>query len=451
MIILNDMPKTNKQNIMVVVCASSGINYIEDIRQAGYNPVILELYTQESLREAMRKALDEEYARIPGELPVTYAAKEDYADTLEMVREVAPCAIIPGTDLGIELATRLAWDLGLPGNDPMIFPWLREKDKMQLAAKAAGLRYVRGKVVTTVEEGVRFFKEELGGKSAIVKPLRGSGSQGVAVCLDEEQLRKALSDDLEMVRQMVDPTSAVLVQERIIGEEYYVNTVTLNGETVVTNVVHYDERKLTTERPVYVCAEMLQPADARCQMLMDYVVRVVKATGLEIGPAHTEVMVDEKGPVLIEINARIAGADQPAGWQDQVLGLHESDIALRAYLGKDIHQTSYNDHRAVPSANGEYAYYPLVRSGCYNFAPTLHDIDAEEFIGRDLIESLPSLHSYKGFEAPKFYPATKDLFTITGLVFMVNDSGEQLKKDFQSLLDIEMNHIERLFKIKVKK
>lgn len=180
---------------MVVLCASSAINYIEDIRNAGYEPVIMEPSILGVSPAEVRKTLEQEYAHIKGERPAIYAASTNYEETLEMVRAINPCCIIPGTDFGLELATCLAHDLGLPGNDPRRLPYLREKDKMQEAAKEAGLRYIRGKVVTTVDEGIAYFREELKGKSAIVKPLRSAGSRGVLACLTEEELCNAIADD----------------------------------------------------------------------------------------------------------------------------------------------------------------------------------------------------------------------------------------------------------------
>lgn len=437
-----------KKKVMVVLCASSAINYIEDIRNAGYEPVILEPSIPGVPPAEVRKELEAEYAHIKGERPAIYAASQNYGETLEMVRTIAPCCIIPGTDFGLELATTLAHDLGLPGNNPERLPYMREKDKMQEAVKAAGLRSIRGKVVTTVEEGIAYFREELKGKSAIVKPLRSAGSRGVVACLTEEELCDAIADDMDMARREKAPFIGVLVQERIVGTEYYVNTMTMGGQTVVTNVVRYDKMKLTAERPIYVSGVSLQPDDALCRMLMDYVVKVVKATGLEIGPMHTEVMVDEDGPVLIEVNARMAGAAQPAEWQDMVLGLHESDIALRAYLGKDIHTDSYNNCKAVASADGQYAYFLRKRPGYIHVGVSPRDFEAEEFIGKELIESLASTFSWHGFEAPHRYEATRDFFTIPGLVYLVNDSAEQVQRDHETLLDIEMNHMDKLFKMK---
>lgn len=437
-----------KQKIMVVLCASSAINYIEDIRNAGYEPVILEPYVLENRREEARKVFDAEYARLKGEIPTIYVAKESYEDTLAMVREINPCVILPGTDYALELATNLAYDLGLPGNPPERLPYLREKDMMHEALKAAGLRYIRGKVVSTVEEAVRYFREELKSRPAIVKPLRGAGSAGVVACLDEEELSRAVSDDIELAEKKNAPVIAVLIQEMIVGTEYFVNTVTLNGRTVVTNVMCYEKRKIAAERPVYVRSMAVDSGNPIYETLTDYVTKVVDAVGLKIGPMHTEVMVDEDGPVLIEVNARLAGADQPAEWQDKVMGLHESDIALRAYLGKDIFHNSYDDYAAVPAKGGNYYCYNRLRPGGIQYAVTTKDIETEEFIGLDLIMGLSSSYSCQGFEAPRSYPVTKDFFTLTGTVFMVNDSENQLEEDFHNLLDIEMNHIEKLFRLK---
>lgn len=437
-----------KKRIMVVLCASSALNYIQDIINAGYEPVILEPFVPENQRDEARKVFDGEYARLKCQRPQVYMAKEKYEDTLAMVREIDPCVIVPGTDFALELATNLAYDLGLPCNNPKQLPYLREKDMMQEAAKAAGLRYIRGRVVKTTEEALDYYHNELKSKPAIVKPLRGAGSAGVVACMNEEELIAAVSEDIELAKKKNAPDIAVLVQEMIIGTEYFVNTVTQNGRTVVTNVMRYDKRKFTAERPVYVRGTAISNNDPIYHTLCGYVIDVVNATGLTIGPLHTEVMVDEDGPVLIEVNARLAGADQPAAWQDRVMGIHESDISLRAYLGKDITRNSYDDYAAVSSQDGKYSFYSRKCSGCFQFGVTTRDFDAEEFIGKELIESFASTYSWVGFEAPRHYATTKDFFTILGLIFMANDSEEEYDRDYLALLDIEMNHVERLFRLK---
>lgn len=433
---------------MVALCGSSALNYVEDIINAGYDPVMLEPFMPEDQRDEARKVFDAEYARLKCKRPPLYIAKEKYEDTLAMVREINPSLILAGADYVLELVTNLSYDLGLPCNNPQQLPYLREKDKMQEAAKKAGLRYIRGKVVSTAEEALDYYHNELKGKPAIVKPLRGAGSAGVVACMNEEELLTAILQDIELAKRNHAPNIAVLVQEMIFGTEYFVNTVTKDGHTVVTNVGRYDKRKIAVERPVYVSITSIDPQEPVCQTLCEYVTKVINEAGVKIGPAHTEVMVDNDGPVLIEINARLCGAEQPAEWQDRVLGFHESDISLRAYLGKDINHNSYDDYTAVQSPNADFSFYKRKSPGCIHFAVTTKDLEAEEFVGRELMNGLPSIHSWIGFRAPYHYPASIDLSTLLGYVFMVNDSEEALDSDYNTLLDIEMNHIERLFRIK---
>lgn len=131
-----------------------------------------------------------------------------------------------------------------------------------------------------------------------------------------------------------------------------------------------------------------------------------------------------------------------------VLGLHESDIALRAYLGMDILHDSYGITRAEYEKDGVYAYYRRKCPGYMHLAFTPTDIDTAKFVGKELFNSLPSVQSWIGFKGNRHYPATIDFFTEIGVVFMATQSEEDLDKDFKVLTDIEMNHIEKLFKMK---
>ena len=59
-----------KGKIVVIHCISSSLNYIEDIRNEGYEPVIVEITAPQEIREYVRKALDVEYSYIKGEKPL---------------------------------------------------------------------------------------------------------------------------------------------------------------------------------------------------------------------------------------------------------------------------------------------------------------------------------------------------------------------------------------------
>ena len=54
--------------------------------------------------------------------------------------------------------------------------------------------------------------------------------------------------------------------------------------------------------------------------------------GIQYGIVHGEYMVDEKGPVLIEVNCRPMGCSMPSEYLDLVFGQHETDTLLDSYL-----------------------------------------------------------------------------------------------------------------------
>merc|ERR1712178_394386 len=56
---------------------------------------------------------------------------------------------------------------------------------------------------------------------------------------------------------------------------------------------------------------MLPPDGPEQDALTSYVFRVLDAVGLRFGPCHTEVMMTPRGPVLVEVNARMHGLQGP--------------------------------------------------------------------------------------------------------------------------------------------
>ena len=92
--------------------------------------------------------------------------------------------------------------------------------------------------MTNEEDAIAFFRE-LDNEFVVVKPARGAGSQGVYMCCGEEEMLEGVRRHF---KQCIDHGNepSVLIQERIDGEEYVVNTVSCNGEHRVVTVGKYD-------------------------------------------------------------------------------------------------------------------------------------------------------------------------------------------------------------------
>ncbi|MBQ9805817.1 MAG: ATP-grasp domain-containing protein [Clostridia bacterium] len=135
----------------------------------------------------------------------------------------------------------------------------------------------------------------------VTKPTDNSGSRGVMLVHDREELREAVAYSSENGRG-----GSVIVEEYLKGPEVSVEIITLNGEPHVLNVTD----KLTTGAPHFVemghnQPSMLKPEDL--EKIRDLACRAVKAVGIANGPAHVEIILTANGPRMVELGARMGG------------------------------------------------------------------------------------------------------------------------------------------------
>lgn len=63
----------------------------------------------------MQKHIQEEYESIPYEFDMVYE-QDSFEETLKEVKKFNPLLIIPASEAGVRLATKLSHELGLVGN-----------------------------------------------------------------------------------------------------------------------------------------------------------------------------------------------------------------------------------------------------------------------------------------------------------------------------------------------
>lgn len=85
-------------------------------------------------------------------------------------------------------------------------------------------------------------------------------------------------------------------------------------------------------RSIYDGGELVEDFGEMTEAALDYVFSVLDALKIELGPAHTEVMLTEDGPVLIECGARPMGATYPQQLLRDALGYTQLEMSLTAYL-----------------------------------------------------------------------------------------------------------------------
>ncbi len=422
-----------KKNIIIVEILSTGINYVEDALARGYQPVVLEaLYPgTEEERAEFEEAQYAARLRLPAGTPVIRASN-DYDAILAEVRTYAPVAVVAGSEFGVELATHLASDLGLPGNPWSIIGKMTRKNEMHQALADHGVRAIRGRLVRSEAEAEAFYKE-LDTTHTVIKRARSAGTLGVHLCEGHEEMIEAVRQELALSADD-ENVGDILMQERIIGKEYIVNTVSCAGKHRLVSMWVYDKIQMNGSN-IYNYAESINHLDIGHSALIRYAFDVLDAIGLQYGPVHGEYMVDEKGPVLIEVNCRPMGAGLERHFVEKVFGKHETDCALDTYLDP------------VKFERDRHAPYRPLRKGVIKMFILPDDVTLESAPVLQVVRHLPSFYSasFTRLGRDPFLSRTKDLETAGGTAYLVHDDERVVMEDCHFLHRLEMQYPQMLF------
>ena len=417
------------RNIIVVECISTGKNYIGDIVNRGYNPIVLHL--KDSDTEDGKKFgqhVLEEYSRIPYEFDMIYE-KDTFEETLEEVRKANPILIVPGNERGVVLAARLSHELGLLGNSIENLDAMTLKNEMHKRLAQRGLRSIKGKVIHSLDEALEFYDSENLGE-VVIKPTYSAGSASVRICLNRNEMIESINQLFDEVNYYGDELEELLIQERINGIEYIVNTVTHKGIHRVTLVWKYNKVKTSEGAIVYDSCETVNELSLGEAEMVEYAYKVADALEIQYGPVHGEYMIDEKGPVLIEVNCRPCGGSMPAEFLDRISGQHETDSILDSYLKPkcffDELRKKYTLH-----AHGTLKFFITPKNMVVRSSPIVNiDKKLKAFHDSSLVNA--TYHDM-------FFQKTEDLTTAAGYVFLINEDKADVDHDLNFLRDVERN------------
>ncbi|MER8511131.1 ATP-grasp domain-containing protein [Mesorhizobium sp. M0894] len=191
----------------------------------------------------------------------------------------------------------------LPGPNPTSIERCCEKPTQRHLLAAAGIPIPAFRLAANAAE-VENAAVEIG-LPVVVKPAVGMGSSGVRLCRNIIELAehaKSLLGGTHASRTM--PT--ILVEEFARGKHY---SVELMGNEVI-GIAMAD----FGDPPHFVCREYVCPAPLtkrEYKRIADISLSCLHALGLGWGPANIDLRWTEFGPVVIEVNPRLAGAPNP--------------------------------------------------------------------------------------------------------------------------------------------
>jgi biotin carboxylase len=231
---------------------------------------------------------------------------EDELDALIRLRfangaEVA--GITSSSEYFVATAAALAARFGLAGPDASAVRAARDKSHQRAALAAAGLPTPEFRAVTSAVDAVAAAREI--GFPVIVKPVAGSGSEGVRLCGTPADAGSHAARLLSKAAESGAPRR-VLVEEYVSGPEFSVEM--FSGQVVGIT------RKHLGRPPFFVEAGHDFPAavtDDVAAALLDTAVRGTELLGLGWGPLHWELRVKDGRAYPMEVNPRLAGGFIP--------------------------------------------------------------------------------------------------------------------------------------------
>lgn len=344
-------------------------------------------------------------------------------------------AVIPGAETGVELADRLSFRMGLRSNGEEGSLARRNKYLMGEKVRNFGVRAVKQRLVTTIEDMMDFLKTlsptgvvhsdmEL---RCVVKPVQSAGSDDVYLCKTVAEAETAFKTVFGKRNGLGLMNEDVLVQEFLQGKEYVVDKVSKDGVHKVVAIWEYDKRPVNGASFVYFGMRLMPADTAKSQELIRYADGVLDALGIRQGPSHMEVMYCADGPCLVEVGSRCHGGE--GSWlpvAHECIGYTVVSVVLDVYTNGPVFDT-------LPATS-----YVKMKAGREVDMVARHPGIIRSKPGDAKIRALASFRSFNWeVKDGDFQPQTIDCFTRPGSVQLVNDSEEQAEADLEAIHDLE--------------
>ena len=334
-------------------------------------------------------------------------------------------AVIPGVETGVELADKLSEKLGLITNGTLLSESRRDKLLMAKAVASAGVR-VPDFYRANSKEMAKTWWNKCNYKEIVVKPPRSGGTDNVFICSNKSDIDNALEKILGLENKLGELNEFALLQECIDGQEYVVNTISTDGEHRIVDLIKYTKIRVDGAGRMYDYGEHLE-LELVDKRIFPYVCKVLDALGIRHGPAHTEMMIDKSGPVLIETGARIGGAQHAL--LSRKYGFSQVDLCISSFLGSIKNVRSPED---IYSNKSACIFEIELVSSSEGVVTTL-----------DKIKEIQSLESAEFVQVKVSigdnYHVTKDLFTSPGWILLAHTNRNIVVSDYNRIRELEFS------------
>ena len=224
----------------------------------------------------------------------------DIDGVVRVAREFRPDGIMTlATDMPMRAVAKACEVCGLPGISFDTAIKATDKGEMIKAFESAGVDHPWYFIVED-PSALEYVIEKVS-YPCVMKPTDNAGSRGVVLCHTRKELESEYDYSYNESR-----SGAVIVEEYLIGPEFSVEVMVVDGQPHVLQVTD----KLTTGAPHFVEMGHSQPTRQNKEnrgKIEELACHAVKAVGISVGPAHVEMIFTKEGPKIVELGARMGG------------------------------------------------------------------------------------------------------------------------------------------------
>ncbi|MEM6792730.1 MAG: ATP-grasp domain-containing protein [Acidobacteriota bacterium] len=322
--------------------------------------------------------------------------------------------VIPWDEETVRLGARLGELLGLDWNSVEVIERCRDKAVMKAWLRQRGGARVNRSATVGDGQAARDFQRRVGTWPIVVKPTAGSGSEDVYFPASDAELLR------DCQRVLRGGRGEVLLEEYIGGEELVINGIVDAGsDLLITDVWHYDRRTSHGVPNLFYQTSKISTRARTFSQVGGYAAAVVEALELRRCPIHMEVKIDDRGPCLIEVGARLPGGN---------LSVLASKLHGRSLI--ELAACHYLADLPLSGRDLDYRRYDRLQ------AKVLHGIQAEEVApirrvhGVEEVEALPSFDAFgKVRPVGTRAPVTRDLDTAAWELYLIHPDARQIHRD----------------------
>ena len=321
---------------------------------------------------------------------------------------VHPHAVLPLTEDTMSRSIDLASHLGLLWAPEPVLRRFRDKFAMKahLRSSAPKVRVGHSRLVATADDVFRTSPPS----RFVIKPNAGHGNRDVRIF--------GAADRTAVERYCEDHSGESLVLEEYIeGIEYFVNGQTdASGAVQVLAIFEYHRVTKNGLETIVDHTRKVNRREPPFVQLEEYAAQVIRATGLQRSPFHMDVKIDDVGPSVIEVGARLAGKGNAFDCNSLHAGaVNLFDVATAQLVRPVIFVGGWVNWRNYESRELLYVH------GISSAPGHLWQVD-----GLTEVEAMPEFHRWLVKPARgDALVVTKDLHSIPYLVALMTRAGDE--------------------------